>query len=100
MVVPRSMVDRDREKRFGRSKARAQEFVFPQPRGPGVMDTIESRFKTSEIALRFFFRVRELLYGGRAERLRLRELPTTAKFTSRSAIDDYRSIGWCMRGLD
>jgi hypothetical protein len=64
------------------------------------MDTSESRFKTSEIALRFFFRVRELLHGGRAERLRLRELPTTAKFTSGSAIDDYRSIGWCMRGLD
>jgi hypothetical protein len=64
-----------------------------------MMDTSESRFKTSEIALRFFFRVRELLYGGRAERLRLRELPTTA-ITSRSAIDDYRCIGWCMRGLD
>ena len=64
------------------------------------MDTSEARFKTTEIALRFFFRVRELLHGGRAQRLRTRELPVIAEFTACSAMDDYRSIGWCMRGLD
>jgi hypothetical protein len=64
------------------------------------MDTSESRFKTTQIALRFFFRVRELLHGGKAQRLRARELPAVAEFTACSAMDDYRSIGWCMRGLD
>src|SRR5437899_1348280 len=65
-----------------------------------VMDTGKSRFKTTANALRFFFRVRELVYGGRARRLRPRELPLAAELTALSAIDDYRSIGWCMRGLD
>jgi hypothetical protein len=73
---------------------------FSQHKGRRVMVTSEARFKTTEIALRFFFRVRELLHGGKAHRLRARELPVVAEFTACSAMDDYRSIGWCMRGLD
>ncbi|MDO8433899.1 MAG: hypothetical protein Q7S58_15990 [Candidatus Binatus sp.] len=64
------------------------------------METEKSRFKTTSTALRFFFRVRELVHGGCAQRLRPRELPSVAGFAARSAIDDYHSIGWCMRGLD
>jgi len=63
------------------------------------MDSNKARFRSAEIALRFFFRVRELLHSGRAGRLLPRELPAAAKFTASSAIDDYRNIGWCMRGL-
>src|SRR5882762_6815717 len=60
----------------------------------------KSRFKNSHVALRFFFRVRELLYAGKASRLRRRELPQSPLRATFSAIDDYRNIGWCMRGLD
>ncbi len=64
------------------------------------METYKSRFNTTATALRFFFRVRELVHGGRTHRLRPRELPLAAEIVACSAIDDYRSIGWCMRGLD
>jgi hypothetical protein len=60
----------------------------------------QTRFKSAEDALRFFFRVRELLGGGHAGRLRPDELPTAACRDAANALDDYECIGWCMRGLN
>ena len=60
----------------------------------------KSRFKGAEEALRFYFRLRDLLHRGRATRLVADELPADACPTAADAIDDYQSIGWCMRGLD
>jgi hypothetical protein len=60
----------------------------------------KSRFKGAEEALRFYFRLRELLHRGRATRLVADELPADACPAAASALDDYQSIGWCMRGLD
>jgi hypothetical protein len=59
-----------------------------------------SRFRTAEEALRFYFRVRELLHSGRTRRLVADELPADACMKAVNAIDDYQCIGWCMRGLD
>ena len=58
------------------------------------------RFRRAEEALRFYFRVRELLHSGRTRRLVADELPADACTTAANAIDDYQCIGWCMRGLD
>ena len=58
------------------------------------------RFRRAEEALRFYFRVRELLHSGRTRRLMAEELPADACTTAANAIDDYQCIGWCMRGLD
>ena len=58
------------------------------------------RFRRAEEALRFYFRLRELLHSGRTRRLMADELPTDACTTAANAIDDYQCIGWCMRGLD
>jgi hypothetical protein len=58
------------------------------------------RFRRAEEALRFYFRLRELLHGGRTRRLVADELPADACMTAANAIDDYQCIGWCMRGLD
>ena len=60
----------------------------------------KTRFKRAEGALRFFFRLRELLGSGRAGRLLPGELPSVACRSASNAIDDYECIGWCMRGLD
>ena len=60
----------------------------------------KSRFKGAEEALRFYFRLRDLLHRGRATRLVADELPADACPAAANAIDDYQSIGWCMRGLD
>jgi hypothetical protein len=57
------------------------------------------RFRRAEEALRFYFRLRELLHSGRTRRLVADELPATACIAD-NAIDDYQCIGWCMRGLD
>lgn len=59
-----------------------------------------TRFRRAEEALRFYFRLRELLHSGRTRRLRADELPVDACTTATNAIDDYQCIGWCMRGLD
>lgn len=59
-----------------------------------------TRFRRAEEALRFYFRLRELLHSGRTRRLVADELPTDACVGAANAIDDYQSIGWCMRGLD
>ncbi len=59
----------------------------------------KTRFKRAEDALRFYFRLRELLHRGRATRLVADELPTVACPSAANAIDDYQCIGWCMRGL-
>lgn len=59
----------------------------------------KTRFKRAEDALRFYFRLRELLHSGRARRLVADELPMVACLTASDAIDDYQCIGWCMRGL-
>ncbi len=58
------------------------------------------RFRRAEEALRFYFRLRELLHSGRTRRLMADELPADACRTAANAIDDYQCIGWCMRGLD
>jgi hypothetical protein len=58
------------------------------------------RFRRAEEALRFYFRLRELLHSGRTRRLMADELPADACTTAANAIDDYQCIGWCMRGLD
>jgi hypothetical protein len=58
------------------------------------------RFRRAEEALRFYFRLRELLHSGRTRRLIADELPANACTTAATAIDDYQCIGWCMRGLD
>ena len=60
----------------------------------------KTRFRRAEEALRFYFRVREMLYMGRARRLSAEELPVVACIPAVNAIDDFRSIGWCMRSLD
>jgi len=60
----------------------------------------KTRFKGAEEALRFYFRLRELLHSGRTSRLVADELPADACRTAANAIDDYQCIGWCMRSLD
>jgi len=60
----------------------------------------KTRFKRAEEALRFYFRLRELLLSGRTRRLVADELPADACRTAANAIDDYQCIGWCMRSLD
>lgn len=59
----------------------------------------KSRFRNAEEALRFYFRVRELLHSGRPRRLVPDELPSAACSHAANAVDDYQCIGWCMRGL-
>lgn len=58
-----------------------------------------TRFKRTEDALRFYFRLRELLHSGRARRLVIDELPAAACPAASNAIDDYQCIGWSMQGL-
>jgi len=58
------------------------------------------RFKGTEDALRFYFRLRELLRSGRAGRLSADDLPVVAAPTATNAIDDYQCVGCCMQGLD
>jgi hypothetical protein len=65
-----------------------------------MFDERKTRFKSAEEALRFYFRLRELLHSGRTRRLVADELPADACTVAINAIDDYRCIGWCMRGLD
>jgi len=60
----------------------------------------KNRFRRAEEALRFYFRLRELLHSGRTRRLVADELPLDACTVAANAIDDYQCIGWCMRGLD
>jgi hypothetical protein len=60
----------------------------------------KTRFRTAEEALRFYFRLRELLHNGRSRRLVADELPSDACAVAVNAIDDYQCIGWCMRSLD
>lgn len=64
-----------------------------------MIDNCQTRFKRAEDALRFFFRVRELLGGGKAGRLRPDELPNSVCRHAANALDDYECIGWCMREL-
>ena len=65
-----------------------------------MSDYEKIRFRKAEQALRFFFRLRELLHGGQVKRLVAGELPMAAGLTAADALDDYRAIGWSMRGLD
>jgi len=65
-----------------------------------MTDENKTRFRTAEEALRFYFRLRELLHRGRTTRLVADELPASACPVAANAIDDYQCIGWCMRGLD
>lgn len=65
-----------------------------------MFDENKTRFKRAEEALRFYFRLRELLHSGRPRRLVADELPADACMVAANAIDDYQCIGWCMRGLD
>ena len=65
-----------------------------------MFDENQTRFRRAEEALRFYFRLRELLHSGRTRRLVADELPTDACTMAANAIDDYQCIGWCMRGLD
>ena len=63
-------------------------------------DETKTRFRRAEEALRFYFRLRELLHSGQTRRLVADELPADACTAAANAIDDYQCIGWCMRGLD
>ena len=65
-----------------------------------MFDENKTRFRRAEEALRFYFRLRELLHSGRTRRLVADELPADACTVAANAIDDYQCIGWCMRGLD
>ncbi|HLX04211.1 MAG TPA: hypothetical protein VKR28_01690 [Candidatus Binatus sp.] len=65
-----------------------------------MLDQNKTRFRRVEEALRFYFRLREVLHSGRARRLVADELPAHACVVATNAIDDYQCIGWCMRGLD
>ncbi len=65
-----------------------------------MCDENQTRFSRAEDALRFYFRLRELLHSGRTRRLVADELPADACTVAANAIDDYQCIGWCMRGLD
>jgi len=65
-----------------------------------MYDETKPRFRRAEEALRFYFRLRELLHSGRTRRLVADELPAHACTVAANAIDDYQCIGWCMRGLD
>jgi len=65
-----------------------------------MSDENKTRFRRAEEALRFYFRLRELLHSGRTRRLVADELPADACTVAAHAIDDYQCIGWCMRGLD
>src|SRR5258705_10468724 len=56
----------------------------------------KTSFKKTEDALRFYFRLRELLHSGRARRLVADELPMAACLRASHAIDDYKCIGWWM----
>jgi hypothetical protein len=60
----------------------------------------KNRFRRAEEALRFYFRLRELLHSGQTRRLVADELPLDACTVAANAIDDYQCIGWCMRDLD
>ena len=65
-----------------------------------MLDQNHSRFKKAEEALRFFFRLRELLPEGLTNGLAAQEQPAAATSSVGDALDDYRSIGWSMRNLD
>ena len=65
-----------------------------------MLDQGKVRFRRAEDALRFFFRLREILHGGRATRLAAAELPAFASACAFHALDDYRCIGWTMKQLD
>src|SRR5258708_12349762 len=65
-----------------------------------MLDQNKTRFRRAEEALRFYFRLREVLHSGRARRLTPDELPAVACAVATNAVDDYQCIGWCMRGLD
>jgi len=65
-----------------------------------MLDQNKTRFRGAEEALRFYFRLREVLQSGRTRRLVADELPGCACAVATNAIDDYQCIGWCMRGLD
>jgi hypothetical protein len=65
-----------------------------------MLDQNKTRFRRAEEALRFYFRLREVLHSGRTQRLMADELPAFACAVATNAIDDYQCIGWCMRGLD
>src|ERR1700720_1583980 len=65
-----------------------------------MLDQNKTRFRRTEEALRFYFRLREVLHSGRARRLLADELPAVACAVATNAIDDYQCIGWCMQGLD
>lgn len=65
-----------------------------------MLDQNKTRFRRAEEALRFYFRLREVLHSGRARRLMADELPEVWCAVATNAIDDYQCIGWCMRGLD
>ena len=65
-----------------------------------MLDQNKTRFRRTEEALRFYFRLREVLHSGRARRLVADELPAVACVVATNAVDDYQCIGWCMQGLD
>ena len=65
-----------------------------------MLDQDKVRFRRAEDALRFFFRLRELLHGGRPRRLAADELPADSGTLAFHALDDYRRIGWTMKQLD
>ena len=65
-----------------------------------MLDQNKTRFRRAEEALRFYFRLREVLHSGRTRRLVADELPAVACVVATNAVDDYQCIGWCMRGLD
>jgi hypothetical protein len=81
-------------------RTRARTILSFLLQGLPMCDETTTRFRSAEDALRFYFRLRELLHSGRARRLLPDDLPAYACAVAANAIDDFQSIGWCMRGLD
>ncbi|HEV2169619.1 MAG TPA: hypothetical protein VGR40_01660 [Candidatus Binatus sp.] len=65
-----------------------------------MLDQDKTRFRGAEEALRFYFRLRELICGGSPKRLAADQLPADACLVAADAFADYRTIGSSMRGLD
>ena len=65
-----------------------------------MLDYEKTRFRSAEEALRFFFRLRELLCGGQTKHLASRRLPEDTGLVTTDALDGYRSIGLSLFGLD
>jgi hypothetical protein len=61
-----------------------------------MLEQDKSRFKNAEEALRFFFRLHELVHSRQTKE----DSPAVEKLATDAGLDDYRSIKSSMQGLD